>query len=126
VILGNIAGIYGLPAENANCLVAEIDGPGMWEVIKADSYTKVFASASVLMQLNDGSLGGLTKTKVLQTQLNKNNALLSHIIAIINGTPVTEPGSGAPSALQIALKAAIATDSVGDFSNIENTKITHG
>ena len=126
VLLGNMGGVYGMPAENANCIVAEVDGPGMWELLKADSYTNVYASASTLFQFNDGSLGGLTKTKELQTQINKLNMLVSHLVTVITGAPVPEPGSGAASALQAALKAAIAADSVGDFSDIENKKITHG
>ena len=68
----------------------------------------------------------MPKAIELKTQLNKNNILLAHIMAIINGPPVTEPGNGAPSALQIALKSAISSDQLGDFSNIENPNVKHG
>lgn len=78
------------------------------------------------IQFNDGSYGGLTKTPTLRDQLNKNNELLSAILDVLNGAPIDEPGSGAPSALQIALRTAIAGKPLGDFSDIENEIITHG
>jgi hypothetical protein len=78
------------------------------------------------IRLNDGSYGGLVKVNELKTQLAKTNSLLSALIQILKGAPIPEPGNGAPSALQLALKSAIATQSLGDYSNIENTLITHG
>lgn len=125
VIIGNAGGVYLIPAVGANCIVAEVDGPGQWELLKADAYDKVVVQAGTLVQFNDGSLGGLTKTKELETQINKLNSLVSHLVAIISGAPIPEPGSGANSALQTALAAAIAADSVGDFSDIEDKKVTH-
>ena len=126
VVLNNAAGVYMVPADGAYCLVAEVNGPGgRWELLKASSYVKVVVQAGTLIQFNDGSLGGLTKTLELQKQINKLNTLVSHLVTIINGANIPEPGSGAASALQAALKGAIAADSVGDFSNIENKKITH-
>jgi hypothetical protein len=78
------------------------------------------------IQFQGGEFGGLTKTLELQTQLNKTNALLQAIITIISGSPIPEPGSNTPSALQQALNAAIAGQELGDYSEIENTTITHG
>ena len=74
---------------------------------------------------NDGSNGGLTITPELKTQLDKNNELLQALIDIISGSPITEAGNGAPSALQIALSAAITGKSLGDFDNIENELVKH-
>lgn len=78
------------------------------------------------IKFNDGSLGGLTKTQELQTQLNKTNQLLQALLTVINGAPIPEPGSGAPSALQTALQSALTGQQLGDYSQIENTNITHG
>lgn len=78
------------------------------------------------IKLNDGSFGGLTKTPELRSQLEKTNDLLSQILNIINGSVITEPGNGAPSALQAALKAAVSGFGLGDYSKIENDKIIHG
>lgn len=84
----------------------------------------IFTAGSI--KFNDGSFGGLTKTPELRTNLDKTNDLLTALIDIINGPPIPEPGSGAPSALQTALKAAIAGQALGIYTDIENEIITHG
>jgi hypothetical protein len=61
----------------------------------------------------------------LKTELDKVKTMLTHIVNVINGTPVPEPGNGASSALQIALKSAIAADSLPDFENLTDDKILH-
>ena len=74
----------------------------------------------------DGGVnGGLTITPKLVQELNKNNTLLQAIITILSGSPIPEPGNGSPSALQTALKGAISGKELGDFSEIENSKIKH-
>jgi hypothetical protein len=78
---------------------------------------------SDLIEMNGGQLGGLVKVQPLTEGLNKNNQILGALLTIINGAPIPEPGNGAPSALQIALKAVFAASQVGDFSQIENPKI---
>ena len=69
--------------------------------------------------------GGLTITPELKTQLDTTNSLLQALIDIISGTPVNEPGNGAPSALQSALAAAITNESLGTYDNIENEDVKH-
>src|ERR1035437_5118008 len=41
VSLENTGGVYLIPANGADCLVAEVDGKGKWELLKASAYTKV-------------------------------------------------------------------------------------
>lgn len=84
----------------------------------------LFTSGTI--QFNDGSFGGLTKTPELRDQLNKTNQLLTAILDVLNGPPINEPGSGAPSALQTALKAALVGEALGDYTSIENEIVTHG
>lgn len=78
------------------------------------------------IQLQGGEFGGLTKTIELQTQLNKTNELLTALLTVLNGSPINEPGNGAPSALQIALKASITGKQLGNYTDIINENITHG
>lgn len=96
-----------------------------------DSYQIVinetkFLISDGLIKFNDGSFGGLTKSQELKTQLDKTNDVVNTILTILTGSPVNEPGNGAPSALQATLSAALAAKQVGDFSDIENEIITHG
>jgi hypothetical protein len=133
VITNDENGIVLLPQDNSNVIIGSIDGPGEWSLLKASDLVKVsviLGSSKVtvtdgLIQFNDGSNGGLTITPELKTQLDKTNTLLNHLITVINGAPVDEPGSGAPSALQAALKAVIASDTLGDYSSIEDTTVKH-
>lgn len=85
---------------------------------------KVIATQG-LWQFNGGENGGLTITPELKAQLDTTNALIQSLLDIITGTPIPEPGSGAPSALQTALAAAISGQALGDYSDIENNKVTH-
>lgn len=57
-----------------------------------------------------------------QTELNKDNSILTALVGIINGTPIPEPGNGAASALQTALKGAITGKTNADFSKIKSEK----
>ena len=132
-VLESTNGLVLYPADNSQVWVAELDGPGKWGIVKYSDLTKAtlkIGASSVtvtdgLVQFNDGSLGGLTKTLELQAQINKLNTLVGHLVGIINGIAVLEAGGGAASALQAALKVAILTDTVGDFSNIEDTTVKH-
>ena len=78
-----------------------------------------------LVQYNGGTNGGLININDLVTEYNKTKALLQAWITIINGVPIPEPGSGSPSALQAAMKAAIISLGLGSFDNLEDTAVTH-
>ena len=127
-------GLVLVPAVNSVVWVANLDGGGNRGLVKCSKLTKAAVTIGNRtlsidadeIQLNGDQLGGLTKTQELKTQLDKLNNLVAHLVAVITGGPVPEPGNGAASALQTALKAAIAADSVGDFSNIENNNVKHG
>ncbi len=74
---------------------------------------------------NGGDNKGMVKSPDLVKELNKNNQLLTAIMGVFNASPIFEAGGGAPSALQAALKLAVSGKAIGDFSNIENSKIKH-
>lgn len=79
---------------------------------------------SKAIQLLDGSLGGLTKTQELKTQLDKlNNQLQAVISSLQNWIPVPNDGG---AALKTYFNTQISGKVAGDFSNIENANITHG
>lgn len=85
---------------------------------------KVKMNADTVIELQDGSFGGLTKTEELKTQLDKLNAQLQAVISTLtNWTPA--PGDGG-TALKTAFAIAITGKVEGNFSNIENIKVTHG
>lgn len=106
------------PAVNSDCLIAILEGDESVAFL-------LYANEVELLQFNGGENGGLTITPELVEQLNKTNELLQAVIAVISGSPIPEPGNGSPSAFQTALKGAITGKTLGDYSNIEDTKITH-
>ena len=59
---------------------------------------------------------------VLQEESNKDNAVLQAIYNILTGAPINEAGNGSPSSLQAALKLAIESLQLGDYSNINSDK----
>ena len=73
-----------------------------------------------------GEFSKLTKIQTLFDQLNKNVAALETMQTVIGGSPIAEPGNGAPSALQAALSTALAGKSAGDFSELESTVVKDG
>lgn len=74
---------------------------------------------------NEGKNGGLCITPTLTQELEKNNEILQGILQIFTGGSILEPGNGAASALQMALKAVLAGKKIGNFSTIENQKVKH-
>lgn len=78
------------------------------------------------IQLEDGSYGGLVRYDNLITLLTQTNKLLSLLLGVINNTVINEPGNGAPSALQQALKAALSGQDVGSLDELDSQYITHG
>ena len=78
------------------------------------------------VEIRGSELGGLIIAESLQGELKKNNDILQALLDILTGSPINEPGNGAPSALQISLNAALTGLSVGDFSDIENKNVKHG
>lgn len=79
-----------------------------------------------LIELNGDSNGGLLIESKLVQELKKVNQLLQSITSVLNGSPIAEPGNGAPSALQIALKAAVSGKSLPTYEDITNQKVKHG
>lgn len=104
-----------IPAEGSKVIVQPINN--------VTGYIALFSQVDSIQML-DGSLGGLTKTQELKTQLDKSNDVLNTIKTVLdNWTPVPNDGG---AALKTAYMTAIATKVVGDFSDIENEAITHG
>lgn len=78
------------------------------------------------VELDGKSAGGVVLAKELKAQLDKTNAVLQALVAVLAGAPIVEAGNGAISALQVALKTAVAGKTLGDFSAIESEKVLHG
>lgn len=73
---------------------------------------------------NNGDNGGLIIVDKLKQQVDKNSLLLKKMMSVFSAQ-VLEPGNGAPSSFQTALKLATEGSQTADLSNITNDKIKH-
>jgi hypothetical protein len=76
--------------------------------------------------VNGDNYGGIIIVDKLIDELKKVNDLLQGVLSVINGAPVTEPGNGSPSALQLALKGVVAGKALPQYQSITNEKVKHG
>ncbi len=106
------------PASGCSVLVGVIrNNPETCFILKTSEVEKI--------EINGGDNGGLVIWPDTKAELEKNNEILQGLLDILTGTPINEPGNGAPSALQAALSVALAGKQVGDFDNKENEKVTN-
>ena len=77
------------------------------------------------LTINGDQFGGIVKAPELKKQVDKNSAILDAMLQVFK-TPITEPGMGAPSALNTALNSATSGKLTADLSYIENEHIKHG
>jgi hypothetical protein len=132
----NNNGVVLYPADGSDVIVGEIDGSGNYCLIRASDLEKVSvivggSSITVtdgLIQLNDGSLGGLP---VLQKIVDNQNKILNYLTgtlqpAIANAMAAIGAGSAANGATGAAtFNSAMAGQTI-EWEDMENTKITQG
>ena len=131
---GNGNGLVLYPADGSHVLVCQIDGGGGYQVIWCSDLAKVVitvGSSSVtitdgLIQLNDGSLGGLVEVAALVGKMNVLENDLNAIKTVFKAgwVPVANDGGAALKLAAAAWAGQSITDTVrGD---IENKNVTHG
>jgi len=87
-------------------------------------FSVVMFSALDEIKFLNGSYGGLVKAPELKEQLDKTNEVVNAIAQTLQTwTPVSNDGG---AALKTAAIAALTGKVVGDYSNIENDKVSHG
>lgn len=131
---------YRKPAINAMCLIGMIENQDAAaflidaSVVEEVAFTATKLNASLeelnidvtQTVFNGGNNGGLIKIEELKNELAKYTQLLQAILSVINVLPgINEPGNGAPSAFQAALKTAVTGKQLPTFTTIENTTIKH-
>ena len=94
-------------------------------IVSVSEVDKVIIDAETSVVFNGGENGGLCITPTLKTELDKNNAILTAILNVLNGAPVMEPGTAPSNMLQTALKTAVTGKQVGDITHIEKSSVKH-
>lgn len=114
----NTADLLVIPATGSQVLV------GMIANEPSSLYVAMFSEVARVIY-HGGEWGGLVKAPELQAQAEKVSAFMQSLLAVVNGAPIPEPGAGAPSAFQTALKAALAAAQVPTWADLENPKVQH-
>jgi len=139
VVSENTLGISLSPSVNADCIVCEVDGPGqLKQLLWASKYDKIVVSVAgnavltmdgSVLQMNDGSLGGMV---ILQKAVDNLNALKDYIFnvlqpAIAETIAAVGVGSAAdgPTAVSGTWTPAIEGQTI-TFENMENANIKQG
>jgi hypothetical protein len=123
-------GLLLIPAVDSSVTIlsANKEAPVIIQYSKLDkAYLQVGKSSlnitSSLTKFNDGSNGGLTITPELKTQLDKTNAVLQAVVDSLKNWTVAPSDGGA--ALKTYFATQLSSKVIGDFSNIEDKKVTH-
>ncbi len=113
-----------VPKVNTWALALRIEDGGDWMLIAADELEAVRLVCEDI-QINGGENGGLVKWPSAKTQLDLVMDFIQAVKTVVEGAPIPEPGSGAPSAFQTALSGAIAAINAPSFEDLENLKVKH-
>lgn len=100
-------------------VVSVIDMGGEYRDLVVFQYTEIDK-----ITINNGTLGGLTITPKLVTQLGKLSARLDAVISALKKGTVTAQDGGASYKSTVSAALDLITDKE-DFSSIEDTKILH-
>jgi hypothetical protein len=123
VLKNSQASVIEIPKVGTNCILGFRDSnAGRPQLMMIHEAEEIRMTGKVVF--NGGTLGGMVKAVELKNQSNKDKAILDALLQIINGSTITEPGNGQPSAFQLALKAVLNGKESGQWDNLENEKIT--
>lgn len=124
-----------IPSKGSKVIIGNVENGTGYVLINADKPDRIIIKQADgmyidvmkdVIKLNGDSEGGILIEKKLVDELKKVNDILQAIMATISGPPIPEPGSGAPSALQTALKGVIAGKILPQYVQITNDKVKHG
>lgn len=121
VISDSQGGVLMVPKVGSDVIVSVLN------MDKNDSYISSVSKVTlIIMNTTEATeMYSTVKAEKLQDELDRFQSFFMAIVNVINNIPCTEPGGGAPSAFQLALKSAIATKMPGDFTVIKNENIKH-
>ncbi len=115
-LMGSVRGLAIIPVEGSAIAVTFVN-----------QYTGIVVGAEDIDEIiyQGGENGGLINIETLKTELAKNNAIITNLLTVLNGVPITEAGNGAVSALQAVLSTAVEGLPVGDFNGMEDKLFKH-
>jgi hypothetical protein len=122
-VLDGKESITVIPKLNTWVLAIRLEDSDDWMIISVGEAEKVRLKCEHI-EINGGLKGGLVNWPDAKKEHDLVKQFIQSVKQVCN-TIVTEPGNGAPSAFQAALKGAISNIQDPNFDNLEDTNVTH-
>ena len=120
-VIDGIQGLTLVPKVNAYALAIKIEDED-WMVIQASQFERYLLTCDNIV-FNGGTKGGMVNWPDARTELDKTKAVVSALLTAINNWVVV--GGDGGLAFKTALGLALAGKAVGDYANLEDTKVKH-
>lgn len=112
-----------IPKVDSWVLAIRLEDSDDWMIIAVGEAEKFHLKCDQIV-INGGSKGGLVNWPDAKEQHDLVKQFITAVKEVC-GTPITEPGNGAPSAFQAALNSAVSSIQTPTFNNLEDTKVKH-
>lgn len=130
-VITDTTGMWVLPKQNSDVVIARIDGTQDFALMQASEIDKLFVKIgdttlqldSTGVTINGGANEGMVKVAALVTKLNALETKVNQIITAFNTWIVTPNDGGAALKVLAASFAALLTATTQ--ANLENTKAKH-
>lgn len=135
----DLKGIVMIPKVGSEVTYASIGGANEFTIVNASELDKVLIDVGKIsiscndIVINNGDNHGMALVMKVAEEFQKVQKDVNQLKGLLNGiftAPIPEPGNGAPSAFQTAMRSALSgwissNLSLTTKNNIENTKIKH-
>lgn len=123
--LSQVGGIEIVPKVGSTLLVGIINNDDRQAfVLMVSEVESILLSSETPIKLQGDELGGLVVADRIREELNKTKAMVDAIAqSLLNWSPVAQDGGAALKALATSNLSGKTT---GNYSDIENSKVTHG
>lgn len=111
-----------MPKLDTWALAVRIEDSDEWMVVAVGEAQKIHIKCDEIV-INGGTKGGLVNWPDAKTQLDKTNEVVQALVnALTNWTPIANDGG---AALKTYASTQLAGKQVGNFANLEDTKVKH-
>lgn len=117
-------GFIVYPAVDSDVIVADVDGDGVYTVVRYGKITRVDIGQGIDILINNGDNAGIVKAKELKTKLNNLENAVNQLKNILT-TWVPIPNDGGAALKTAAASWAGQTLTLTQDSDLQNQKVKH-
>jgi hypothetical protein len=121
-VLNGTKSITIIPKEDTWALAVRLEDSQDWMIVAVGEMDKFLIDCEEVI-INDGTNGGLVNWPDAKAQIDKTNEVVQALVNALTGwTPVASDGG---AALKTYATAQLAGKTIGDFNDLEDTKVKH-